>query len=329
MAPSFVVFSLIFSIASQGVKDKNDDPDARLILNLTKSGEVLVDESELAFGNELWRQALGTKPGLKRMTLDQLGVHLDVAKRTYDIRQREKGGSGYEQLRESEKISRLFVLLRADKDAPWLHVQWLTIVMQEQKFHKLQFAVKVTADRSYAPEEAALMGVKRDDVASPAPPALESKLSAFLPQFTDPDLEIVIPPDDSEDEEHTAARKAALAKVTRIRVEIHADAEVAVKEWGKLRRPASVPTQVHYVIGGRKTQSLADVEKWINRQVAAAKRTKKRPVWQMNVDANVQVKYAIAVLDRMSAAGAERVWFSDWRIPGAELRRLPHLPYPK
>ncbi len=295
-------------VAPQGVKDKNDDPDARLVLNLTKDGEVLVDRSEIAFGDKRLVSALKLQPGFKPINLDRLGFHFSGTKRMYDFRQRRKGASGYERSEGGAEISRLFVLLRADKDAPWIHVEWLLQVMMEHKLHKLQFAVKAVADRSYSPEEATLLGAKRVDVAPPTPPALESKLSVFLP---------------------THHPEVAFAKIAEIRVEIHTGVETTVKEWGKFRHPASVPTEVRYEIGGRKTQNLADLDKWIAESVANARKNGKRPVWQIKVGAKVQVKYVIAVLDRMYAAGAKKIWFFDRRIPQMELRELPYLPYPK
>ena len=51
------------------------------------------------------------------------------------------------------EASKLFVLLRADRNTPWQHIQWVMTIMAEAKLYKLQFATKIYADSYYRRSE--------------------------------------------------------------------------------------------------------------------------------------------------------------------------------
>ncbi|MHC4223958.1 MAG: ExbD/TolR family protein [Planctomycetota bacterium] len=120
--------NLTLPLAYKAVQDKADDPDDRLILNIDDMGRLLYKG--------------------KARTLDELGTILDQAKRVYNLKMRAKGKEGEDDF-GGMKASKLYVLLRADRDTPWQHVQWIMTIMAEQKLYKLQFATKKYVDSSY------------------------------------------------------------------------------------------------------------------------------------------------------------------------------------
>ncbi|MGH7162250.1 MAG: ExbD/TolR family protein [Planctomycetota bacterium] len=131
-------------LAHMALEDKNDDPDDRVILNVDSNGQLLLKGVPV--------------------TLDKLGQELDFARRLYVQNQKARGLDGMEKLEGGAEASKLFVLLRADKDAPWQHVQWIMTIMAEQKLYKLQFATKKYVDGFYTdPEEVKRLGGKRQD----------------------------------------------------------------------------------------------------------------------------------------------------------------------
>jgi biopolymer transport protein ExbD len=114
--------------------DKGGENDDRIILNIDNRGGLL------------WKG--------NRVTLDEMGTILQSARDRYDIKMKQKGLTGLEDIGGGRKASKLFVLLRADKDAPWQHVQWLMTIMAEQRIYKLQFATKQFKDGYISDAEA-------------------------------------------------------------------------------------------------------------------------------------------------------------------------------
>jgi hypothetical protein len=66
-----------------------------------------------------------------------------------DERERKEQRSGYEVLAPGVKASRLRVVLQFDRDAPWIHVQWILLVCAEQRMPKIAFAVRGSDDREF------------------------------------------------------------------------------------------------------------------------------------------------------------------------------------
>jgi hypothetical protein len=147
---------LTLPVASNGEPDKGEHPHDRVVISVDGKGFV---------------HCMG-----KRVTLDGLVTHVIERKKLLD-----KTGQGFEKLPHGGFVSKMHALLRIDRDAPWIHVQWLLTLLAEQRIYKIQFAVKRAADRSYKKEEAAALGAKWVDRAPPAKPRLEAKLKAFLP----------------------------------------------------------------------------------------------------------------------------------------------------
>ncbi|MHC4849193.1 MAG: ExbD/TolR family protein [Planctomycetota bacterium] len=111
---------LTLPIAYMAQEDKDNDEDDRIILNVDKHGALI------------WRSEVRSLGEVKSILAEQ--------KILYQKKQRRKGKEAFEILKSGGKATRLFVLLRADKDTPWQHVQWLMTVMAQEKYYKLQFA---------------------------------------------------------------------------------------------------------------------------------------------------------------------------------------------
>ena len=121
--------SLTLPLAHMADQDKANDPDDRVILNVDMEWFIH------------WKG--------KKVNLDELGAILGNLKDKYELKKRAKGESGLEPLPGGGTASKLFVLLRADKETPWQHVQWLMTIMAEQKLYKMQFATKKFADAGF------------------------------------------------------------------------------------------------------------------------------------------------------------------------------------
>lgn len=120
---------LTLPVAYMAEEDKGQEEDDRVILNVDKYGQLM------------WKQ--------KNVSLEELGTILSTARDRYELKMRQQNKSGLEDLPGGGKASKLYVLLRADKDTPWQHVQWLMTIMAEQKLYKLQFATKKFRDGTY------------------------------------------------------------------------------------------------------------------------------------------------------------------------------------
>ncbi len=127
---------LTLPLAYKAMEDKDNDVDDRVIVNVDKHGVIHFKG--------------------KATPLGELRAALILAKDAYNSK---KGGEGVEKVAGAAgDVSKLFVLLRADRDTPWQHVQYLMTIMAEAKLYKMQFATKKFADHKYKPEEKAILG---------------------------------------------------------------------------------------------------------------------------------------------------------------------------
>ncbi|MHC4549212.1 MAG: hypothetical protein ACYTEZ_10585 [Planctomycetota bacterium] len=260
-------------VASQGVEDRDDDPDDRVVVGLDRHGVV-------------WWQG-------RQVNLDELGFALYTSGDEYEHKMRREGETGLEALPGGHRASKLFVLLRADRDAVWQHVQWLLTIFAEQKLYKVQ------------------LGVKRSDGPPPATPRLEAKLDAFLPT----DWGLIELPQDPPDE-------------LRIPIHIVVRQEVRV-EWGPEKRPVAMPTAFVYRFGARHSGDLADVARWIREaRQAVAGLENTYAIGEIRAGHKVPFQQVVTILNLFREAGQERVEFFGTWIPTQELRQQPHLPYP-
>ena len=91
-----------------------------------------------------------------------------------------------------------------------------------------------------------------------------------------------------------------------------------------------MPSEVKYRFGDQETSSLSEVVKWIRNAYKAAEGTDNTKVLgEIKAGHKVPHKFIIAVLNKFAEAGLEKVDFFGTAIPGADLRKLQHLPYPK
>ena len=114
---------LTLPLAFTAQQDKSNDEDKRYIVNVDKRGFIMYKG--------------------KDYTLSELKQLLNRLKRHY---------GKYKDFGKPPNIvkaSELFVLVRADKDTPWQHVQWIMTIMAEEKLYKLQFGAKQYADNDY------------------------------------------------------------------------------------------------------------------------------------------------------------------------------------
>ncbi|MHC4934072.1 MAG: hypothetical protein ACYTGV_18010, partial [Planctomycetota bacterium] len=105
-------------------------------IRLAGDGRILLPPSR---PEEAWRES----------SLDDLGMHLARETEAFAERERKEQRSGYEVLATGAKASRLRVVLQVDRDAPWVHVQWLLAICAEQRAPKIAFAVRSSDDREF------------------------------------------------------------------------------------------------------------------------------------------------------------------------------------
>jgi len=106
-------------VASTGFPDKDDDPEARLIVSLTADGRLYL--------------------GAQQMTLREFGERL-----VQYVHWPQKW-NGYGEFDEvgpgGQRWSRLFLLLRADRDAPCEVLAWVLAEIRAARIYKLQLGV--------------------------------------------------------------------------------------------------------------------------------------------------------------------------------------------
>ncbi len=127
------IVPLNLPIASMGEEDRDNDRDDRLIVSLSAKGTLFHLQDEI--------------------TLAELEVLLTVAAQSYDTKMHAAGKQGFEQTLDGKRWSKLFVLLRADQDAPFQQVQWVLAELRHAGFYKLQFGVRVNKTRDRTQRE--------------------------------------------------------------------------------------------------------------------------------------------------------------------------------
>jgi biopolymer transport protein ExbD len=128
------IYPVNLPVASKSVHDKDDDPDDRLIFNLTSTGRLIYGEKDI--------------------TLADLATALQERAKTYDLKMRARGKQGFDTFSDGRPWSKLYVLLRADQDSPLQHVQWVMAELSENGYYKLQFGARKRPGREYTEAEA-------------------------------------------------------------------------------------------------------------------------------------------------------------------------------
>ena len=142
-------------------QDKNDDGDDRVVVTLDAHGLLMEGESILS--------------------LAALDERLAEAVRLYAIKMKRLGKSGMDRVTGGE-VSSLFLLVRADRDAPWQHLQRVLLIAKRQRIYKVQLGTSLYAAPPYTSADAEALDVEW----SGDPPGrrqYDAKLAVFLPMF--------------------------------------------------------------------------------------------------------------------------------------------------
>jgi biopolymer transport protein ExbD len=140
---------------------------------------------------------------------------------------------------------------------------------------------------------------------------LEGKLQAFLPTDKGINPTPQEPPNEIKVQVHIVARK-------------HEQ-----KSWGMNgSQTVTMPTEVAYRMGTQETQDLKTVGRWIDEARRQAQGTEATVKGEIKAAHRVPHKFVVAVLNKFSEAGLDKVDFYGTAIPPAELRRQSFLPYP-
>ncbi|MHC4957032.1 MAG: ExbD/TolR family protein [Planctomycetota bacterium] len=139
-------------LAPNATIDRDDDEDNRVLVNLDGQERLLYRDHERTHG--------------------ELATILKQAKREYNLRQKMKGRLGMRGDR-----TRVFVLVRAHKDARYEAVRRLLLLLDEHGFDRIQFAVETEPESWHTREECARVGREPTDRA----PLWDAALSAKLP----------------------------------------------------------------------------------------------------------------------------------------------------
>lgn len=108
---------------------KKATADGAAVVVLTGDGRILVDRDG--------------RPG--EVSLDQLAEWLRAEGERFDAAEKAKGRSGYTKKAEGTRVSEMPVVLRADEQAPWAHVQWLFEACAGERIYRTEFGVKGAA----------------------------------------------------------------------------------------------------------------------------------------------------------------------------------------
>ena len=148
--------TLNLPVAASADEDRDDDPDDRLVFSLTATGTIIFGEQELSLAGVAER--LETAKARCREKLRRLGKEECV-----------EGADG-------ARWSRLYVLVRADRDAAWRHVRWILAELAQARIYRIQFGVRTVESRILTSGEMGRRWAGRD-IDPPGP--LGGKLVCF------------------------------------------------------------------------------------------------------------------------------------------------------
>jgi hypothetical protein len=118
-------------------------------VRLCRDGRILVPPAAEAAGAERpgdatpWRIVAPRPPRpWRQVSLAGLARHLDEAAQAFDKAETAAGRSGFETTADGVRFSLLRLVLFADRDAAWQHVQWILTVCAERRMPRVAFAAK-------------------------------------------------------------------------------------------------------------------------------------------------------------------------------------------
>ena len=240
-------------------RDLDDLGDDRVTVELTRYGLI--------------------RSGGKVVNLDQFAEALHEAAIAYDVKMKAKGKSGWESIPGAGgfRASRMNLVIRADKEAPWQHIQWLLTAAARQRYYKIYY------------------GATRDD-------GKPGRVKAFLP--TD----------------------KALGGQQPIVVSVHL---IVRKEEPRVwaGQQINAPTEFRFRHGKRESKDIKAVTRWVDE---AKKTIAPNGNFRGEIKAGHKVPFRLIVgaLERIHAAGMQRVDFFGTQIAHEKLRKKMRLPYP-
>jgi len=237
-------------------------------------------------------------------SLDQLSKSLEDRCERHSVEVRRLGRPATEVVSAGRVGWTLPVVIRADKDALWAHVQYVHTVLIEQRLSRVYWAAHQCASASHTAEE---VGQPRAERSIAKPP--EHVVRAFMS----------IPPKEPRID-------AIQQSVVRVRV---VGRDFVRVERGPKGDPVGIqwPRSVTYEFAGQAADDLLGVEQWLGRH-------RKQPVGDR---ASVQVgeivatrilpfKYVVALYDRYVRQGYSRIDYFEALLPSPEERARRRLP---
>jgi biopolymer transport protein ExbD len=116
---------LALPVARKGVEDEHkDETIPRFIINLLETGDIQIKSERLELASD--------DPATQRAALDNLRAKL------------RELTAGNPEWRNSDRSSKVPVMIHGDRDARWQYVQWIMQVCADPQIgiYRIQFAVK-------------------------------------------------------------------------------------------------------------------------------------------------------------------------------------------
>jgi len=256
-------------VAASAVLDKADDPSRRVVVNLNANGEMTIGGAGRSLAD--FAEILEKQANI-RHALEQSGKL-----------KRPSGVVG----------STMKVLLRLDRDAPWVHAQWLMIMAAENKVYRLQLAAQRVDDP------------KQKQLAVP-----DSYVKAWLPM----DTPVVL-------------RRAPAVHLIRIHVSGRKE-ELAKFGPAQARRTVHRPTAFVYRIQNNVVALGDDFAKALRAELVMAMKAGMTPIAEIRAQAKIPVGAVMRAIDAVRLQKLEAIQFYGTAIPTRALRRSRILPYP-
>ncbi len=102
------------------------------------------------------------RPTAKPLSLRELGSALLAVRRAHESILKGNGGIGHERV-VGERLSKLRALVRAGKDTPWQHVEWVSTILVESKYDRQWLACHRCAGDAYSDVAVKRLGLRRCD----------------------------------------------------------------------------------------------------------------------------------------------------------------------
>lgn len=215
---------------------------------------------------------------------EQRGIHL----------RRKPGKKGTEKLNDELEGSPVHVILRVHRQAPWRHVQWLMMVLQEQRAHKAEFYARTKNGR-------------------------EGVVKAWLTLGTAVSDEMEISADDEDETKKPPPAQAGTVAVTLL------EAGAASRRFAGRTVPA--PAGVTWAVGRERVQEFNDLAGTVAAAFSVAKRKSKTPRIEIRAGPRIPHGEVVRVLDLLRKY--EHIDFGGAEVPSRRVRMAPTLPYPE